>query len=226
MTRRLPHAMTPPAPTDRAAARPTPDRAIYLASRSPRRQELLRQLGVEFTELRLRSAPGRHRDVVEEALDGEPALHYVERIARAKAATGWKRMLERNLPPRPVLGADTEVILDGIAFGKPVDIDSARTMLARLAGRTHEVATAVALRNDGDTEVAVSVSQVTLRRLDSREIERYLHTGEPFDKAGGYAIQGRAAAFVTRIEGSYSGVMGLPLAETADLLARIGRPVL
>ncbi len=203
-----------------------PDRSIYLASRSPRRQELLHQIGIEFEELRLRSAPGRHRDVVEEALDGEPALHYVERIARAKASTGWKRMQERKLPPRPVLGADTEVVLDGIVFGKPVDVDAARTMLARLSGRTHEVATAVAVRLDDVTEVAVSVSQVTLRKLTSREIERYLQSGEPFDKAGGYAIQGRAAAFVTRLEGSYSGVMGLPLAETADLLARIGRPVL
>jgi len=203
-----------------------PDRSIYLASRSPRRQELLQQIGVEFEELRLRSAPGRHRDVVEEALDGEPALHYVERIARAKASTGWKRMQERKLPPRPVLGADTEVVLDGVVFGKPADVDAARAMIAKLSGRTHEVATAVAVRYNDDTEVAVSVSQVTLRKLSSREIERYLQSGEPFDKAGGYAIQGRAAAFVTRLEGSYSGVMGLPLAETADLLARIGRPVL
>jgi len=204
----------------------SPDRSIYLASRSPRRAELLQQIGVDFEELRLRSAPGRHRDVVEEALDSEPALHYVERIARAKANTGWKRMTERKLAPRPVLGADTEVVLDGVIFGKPADIDAARAMLAKLAGRTHEVITAVAVRFDDDTEVAVSISQVTLRKLSSREIERYLQTAEPFDKAGGYAIQGRAAAFITRIEGSYSGVMGLPLAETAELLARIGRGVL
>ena len=205
---------------------PAPDRTLYLASRSPRRQELLQQIGVPFEELRLRSAPGRHRDVVEEALDGEPALHYVERIARAKASMGWKRMLERGLPPRPVLGADTEVVQDGVIFGKPADIDAARSMLARLSGRTHDVATAVAIRFEDVTEVAISVTQVTMRKLTSREIERYLQTGEPFDKAGGYAIQGRAAAFITRIEGSYSGVMGLPLAETADLLARIGRGVL
>lgn len=203
-----------------------PDRSIYLASRSPRRQELLQQIGVAFDELRLRSAPGRHRDVVEEALDSEPALHYVERIARAKASMGWKRMQERSLAPRPVLGADTEVVLDGAIFGKPADVDAARAMLAKLAGRTHDVVTAVALRFEDTTEVAISVTQVTLRKLNSREIERYLQTGEPFDKAGGYAVQGRAAAFITRIEGSYSGVMGLPLAETADLLARIGRAVL
>ena len=202
------------------------DTGIYLASRSPRRQELLQQLGVPFEELRLRSAPGRHRDVVEEALDGEPALHYVERIARAKASTGWKRMLERSLPPRPVLGADTEVVLDDVIFGKPADVDAARAMLARLSGRQHDVVTAVALRWQEDIEVALAVSHVTLRKLTSGEIERYIETGEPFDKAGAYAIQGRAAAFITRLEGSYSGVMGLPLAETASLLARIGRAVL
>ena len=199
---------------------------IYLASRSPRRQELLTQLGIPFDEIKLRVAPGRHRDVIEEALGGEPAMHYVERIARTKANTGWKRMQERGLPLRPVLGADTEVVLDDVIFGKPADLDAARAMLARLAGRTHDVVTAVALRWQDDIEVALSVSHVTLRKLSSGEIERYIETGEPYDKAGGYAIQGRAAAFVTRLEGSYSGVMGLPLAETADLLARIGRSVL
>ena len=202
------------------------DIAVYLASRSPRRQELLRQIGVTFEELRLRTAPGRHRDVVEEALDGEPAMHYVERIARAKASMGWKRMTERMLTPRPVLGADTEVVLDDAIFGKPADVDAARAMLAKLSGRQHEVVTAVALRWNDDVEVTVSVTQVTLRKLSAGEIERYIETGEPFDKAGGYAIQGRAAAFITRIEGSYSGVMGLPLAETAALLARVGRSVL
>lgn len=201
------------------------DASLYLASRSPRRHELLAQLGIPFEELRLRNAPGRHRDVVEEARDGEPPLHYVERIARTKATVGWKRMGERNLPPRPVLGADTEVVLDGAIFGKPADADAARAMLARLSGRRHEVITAIALKWNDDTEVALSVSHVTLRRLTAGEIERYIASGEPMDKAGGYAIQGRAAAFITRLEGSYSGVMGLPLAETASLLARIGRPV-
>ncbi|MFO1413462.1 MAG: Maf family protein [Burkholderiales bacterium] len=200
--------------------------AVYLASKSPRRQELLRQIGVDFTELRLRGEPGRKRDVVEEALDGEPALHYVERIARTKATVGWKRMEERKLPPRPVLGADTEVVLGDAIFGKPADVDAARQMLARLAGRRHEVITAVALRFEDQVEVALCVSHVTMRKLSAGEIERYVATGEPFDKAGGYAIQGLAAAFVTHLEGSYSGVMGLPLAETAALLARIGRPVL
>jgi septum formation protein len=202
------------------------DFAVYLASRSPRRHELLRQIGVTFDELRLRAAPGRHRDVVEEAKDGEPPLHYVERIARTKAAVGWRRMEERGLPPRPVLGADTEVVLDDVIFGKPADADAARQMIARLSGRRHEVVTAVALRWRDDVEVALSISHVTMRRLTAGEIERYVESGEPFDKAGGYAIQGLAAAFITHIEGSYSGVMGLPLAETAGLLASVGRSVL
>jgi septum formation protein len=156
----------------------------------------------------------------------EPPLHYVERIARTKATVGWKRMEERLMPPRPVLGADTEVVLGDAIFGKPTDIDAARQMIAKLSGRRHEVITAVALRWQDDVEVALSVSYVTLRRLTAGEIERYVATGEPMDKAGAYAIQGLAAAFITHLEGSYSGVMGLPLAETAALLARIGRPVL
>ena len=118
---------------------------VYLASKSPRREELLRQLGIEFASLRLREAPTRERDVMEGARDAEPALHYVERIARTKAAVGWQRMLQRGLPPRPVLGADTEVVLDGAIFGKPKDAAEALRMLTLLAGRTHQVLTAVAL---------------------------------------------------------------------------------
>ena len=199
---------------------------IYLASKSARRRELLSQIGVGFDVLKLREGPGRAADVIEVVEDGEPPLHYVERIARTKANAGWKRMQERGLPTRPVLGADTEVVLDDAIFGKPHDADAARAMLAKLSGRVHDVVSAVALRFHDDIEVAVSVSQVTLRKLSAGEIERYIETREPFDKAGGYAIQGRAAAFVTRLEGSYSGVVGLPLAETASLLARIGRSVL
>ena len=163
---------------------------------------------------------------IEEAHDGEPPLHYVERIARTKAHVGWRRMEERLLPARPVLGADTEVVLDDEIYGKPDSADAARAMLARLSGRRHDVITAVALRWKDDVDVALSVSHVTLRKLTDGEIDRYVATGEPFGKAGGYAIQGRAAVFIARLEGSYSGVMGLPLAETAALLARCGRAVL
>ncbi len=203
-----------------------PAPAIYLASKSPRRQALLRQLGVEFTELRLREAPGRRRDVVEKPRVGESALDYVKRIARTKAAIGWHRMQQRGLAPLPVLGADTEVVLGGVIFGKPADHDDAVRMLALLSGRTHDVVTAIALRREREIVLAVSTSAVTMRRLAATEIERYVATGEPFDKAGGYAVQGIAAAFIRRIEGSYSGVMGLPLYETAEALARIGCPVL
>lgn len=199
---------------------------VYLASRSPRRHELLRQLGVRFDELRFREAAGRPADVVEGALDAEPPHHYVERIARTKAAVGWQQVLRRVLPQHPVLAADTEVALDGAIFGKPRDAADAARMLSRLSGRTHQVLTAVALRWQEELLVEVSRSEVTLRTLTTDEIDRYVLTGEPFDKAGGYAIQGRAAAFVSHIEGSYSGVVGLPLFETAELLARIGFPVL
>ena len=199
---------------------------VYLASRSPRRQALLTQLDIEFEPLLLREARGRARDVVEEALDAEPPAHYVERMARTKAQVGWRRVEERGLAPRPVLGADTEGVLDGEVFGKPRDADAAMRMVRRLSGRTHQVLTAVALCHRERTEVEVSVSRVTLRRLGAVEIERYVASGEPFDKAGGYAMQGRAAAFISRIEGSYTGVVGLPLYETAGLLARIGMPVL
>lgn len=199
---------------------------LYLASKSPRRQQLLRQLDVEFEALLLREANGRDRDVLEVALDAEPASHYVERMARTKAQVGWQRMQNRKLAERPVLGADTEVVLDGEVFGKPHDADDAARMIKRLAGRTHQVMTAVALRCGERTEVEVSISRVTLRRLGAAEIERYVATGEPFDKAGAYGMQGRAAAFVSRLEGSYSGVVGLPLYETAAVLARIGVCVL
>ena len=198
------------------------DTAIYLASRSPRRQELLRQIGVDVRRAAAAQRPGRHRDVVEEARDGEPPLHYVERIARTKAHVGWQRMEERASPGRPVLGADTEVVLDDAVFGKPDGADAARAMLARLSGRRHDVITAIALRWNDDVEVALSVSHVTMRELTGGEIERYVATGEPFDKAGGYAIQGRAAVVhhpprrqLFRRDGTAAGRNGGALAGSA-----------
>ena len=202
------------------------EQRIYLASRSPRRQELLRQLGVDFDELRLREAPGRDPDIVEGPREGESAPDYVKRIARTKANVGWERMTERGLPARPVMGADTEVVLDGHIFGKPADAPHALEMLDRLSGRTHQVLTVVALRWEREFVILPSITLVTMRELTAEELARYVATGEPVGKAGAYAIQGIAAAFITRIEGTYSGVMGLPLAETAAALARIGRPVL
>jgi septum formation protein len=200
--------------------------AIYLASKSTRREELLRQLGIEFASLRMRESSARERDITEGARDAEPARHYVERIARTKATVGWQRMLQRGLPPRPVLGADTEVVLDDAIFGKPKDAADATRMLTLLAGRTHQVLTAVALCWEQNTVAEISTSAVTFRAIDRDEIERYVATGEPIDKAGAYAIQGRAATFVQRIDGSHSGIMGLPLYETATALAGIGFHVL
>lgn len=196
--------------------------SVYLASRSPRRQELLRQIGVEFEELMLREAPGRRRDIVEVPRKGEAPFDYVKRVARTKAAVGWHRMGRRELPSKPVLAADTEVVVDGVVLGKPNDAADAGTMLTQLSGRTHDVLTAVAIRWNAQIVLGLSVSRVSFRTIAHDEIERYIATGEPFDKAGAYAIQGRAATFVSRLEGSYSGVMGLPLFETAEVLAKIG----
>jgi len=199
---------------------------IHLASKSPRRQQLLRQLGVDFDVLKLREAAGRDRDIVEGARDAEPPLHYVERMARTKVGAGWQRMQQRLLPERPVLSADTEVVLDGVILGKPKDADDAKRMLNILSGQTHRVMTAVAVRWGERIEFELSISTVAFRRLTADEVDHYVATGEPDDKAGAYAIQGKAAAFITRIDGSFSGVVGLPLAETAELLARVGMPVL
>lgn len=202
---------------------------FYLASHSVRRRELLRQIGARFETLLLRSASPRGPDISEMQRQDEAAIDYVVRVAREKAEHGVKALAARSLILKPVLGADTVVIVDGDILGKPQDAQEAARFLERLSGRTHEVRTAVALalprpaadRHQGIT-IAVSISQVTLRTLDSQEIQNYCASGEPFDKAGGYAIQGRAAIFVERIDGSYSGVVGLPLAETASLLARAG----
>jgi len=200
--------------------------SVYLASKSPRRHDLLRQLGVDFTELKLREAAGREPDIAEVPRESEPPIDYVKRVARTKASVGWHRMTRRGLPSKPVLAADTEVVLDGTIFGKPRDAADAIAMLGKLSGRTHEVMTAVALRWEAQLAQAVSSSRVTFRTLPRDEIERYIATGEPFDKAGAYAVQGKAAAFVQHLEGSYSGVVGLPLYETAEILARIGYQVL
>jgi nucleoside triphosphate pyrophosphatase len=200
--------------------------SVYLASRSPRRHELLRQLGIEFTELQLREAPGREPDIVESAREGEAPQEYVKRVARLKASVGWHRMARRGLAPRPVLAADTEVVVDGAVLGKPKDVTDAIAMLTALSGRTHEVLTAVAVRWEAQLALGLSTSRVSFRAIPKDEIERYIATGEPFDKAGAYAIQGRAAVFIQHLDGSYSGVMGLPLYETAEILGRIGYPVL
>ncbi len=198
------------------------DRSIYLASRSPRRRELLGHIGVKFHLLLFRDRPGAAPDVDEEPLEGEAPRDYVMRVARAKAEAGWRRMLERNLPRHPVLAADTSVALEGRIFGKPADRAEAAAMLAALSGKRHEVLTAVVVQYEDDVETALSASDVQFRELAPEEIRDYVATGECDDKAGAYAIQGRAALFVAEIRGSQSGIVGLPLYETAQLLQRLG----
>jgi septum formation protein len=185
---------------------------VYLASASPRRSELLRQIGVPF-EI-------RPADIKEEQLDAEAPAAYVLRLAAAKAEAVWTAVSEADR--RSVLAADTTVVLAGQVLGKPLDAAEAADMLERLSGRTHHVRTAVALRVDGGVETRLSESEVRFRATTAAERVQYCATGEPFDKAGGYGIQGRAAVFVEELRGSYSGVVGLPLFETAELLARHG----
>jgi septum formation protein len=198
-----------------------PERSIYLASRSPRRRELLSQIGVRYHLLLFRERVGEHPEVDESPAAGETPAVYVERMARLKADAGWRRMLQRNLPPGPVLAADTTVALEGRIFGKPADRADAEKMLAELSGRRHEVLTAVALKMHDQLEVAVSSSEVQLKALSAEEIAQYVASGEGDDKAGAYAIQGRAGRFVVELRGSYSGVMGLPLYETGQLLDKL-----
>jgi septum formation protein len=199
---------------------------IYLASRSPRRRELLKQIGVTFELVLLREDPRRGADVDETPLAAEPARDYALRMARTKAQVAGQQVLRRGLLAYPVLAADTTVVHDQEIIGKPRDAQDAERILSRLAGREHRVLTAVAVAARDQVEARVSDSAVEFRGLTPEEIRRYVATGEPLDKAGAYAVQGRAAAFVTRVSGSYSGIMGLPLAETAELLQLFGIDVL
>jgi septum formation protein len=188
--------------------------AVYLASQSPRRRELLAQIGVGYSVLAA--------EVDETRRPGEAPSAYVERLAREKAAAGRARLLREQLPPLPVLGADTAVVVDDDILGKPADAAAAHAMLRRLSGRSHRVLTGVSLCAPSGQHSVVSATEVWFRALDDAEIERYWASGEPRDKDGAYGIQGRAALFVARIDGSYSGVVGLPLFETAALLRRCG----
>lgn len=199
------------------------DRSIYLASRSPRRRELLAQIGVRYKLLFSRGRPDADPEVDESVLPGEAPRAYVERLARAKAEAGWKRLEQRSLPRAIVLAADTTVALGERILGKPADRREAAEMLSALSGRTHEVLTAVAAKFEDALECATSVSTVAFKALSAGEVADYVASGEWDDKAGGYGIQGRAARYITQIHGSYTGIVGLPLYETAELLERMGR---
>ncbi|MCW8901080.1 MAG: Maf-like protein [Gammaproteobacteria bacterium] len=189
---------------------------LYLASRSPRRRELLTQVGISFAVLDV--------DIDESEKDNELAEDYVVRLAREKAVAGWN---QRKSIIKPVLGSDTAVVINGTILGKPENQADASRMLGLLSGKTHQVMTAVALLDSGKNTLqtgqyelnsVINVSDVTFKVLSDREIEQYIQSGECHDKAGAYAIQGRAAAFITNLSGSYSGVMGLPIFETLELL--------
>ena len=197
------------------------ERGIYLASRSPRRRDLLSQIGVRYHLLLFRTRPSEGPEVDETPLASESPDAYVERVARAKAESGWERMVQRNLPQAPVLAADTTVALQARILGKPTDRNHAAAILAELSGQTHQVLTAVALKQLDRLESAVSISEVRFKPLTEQEIQQYVASGECDDKAGAYAIQGRAALFVMHLSGSYSGVMGLPLYETWQLIERL-----
>lgn len=186
--------------------------SIYLASQSPRRRELLTQIGIAHQVIAV--------DIDESQRPGELAAAYVQRLASEKAAAGEQYLRAQNLPFKPVLGADTAVVIDNEILGKPVDKAEGIATLQRLSGRDHEVITGIAVHANAVCESGLSRTRVWFRALNDAEIEEYWASGEPHDKAGAYGIQGLAAKFIERIEGSYSGVVGLPLFEVAQLLKK------
>lgn len=193
---------------------------LYLASQSPRRRQLLDQLGVAHALL----LPDPHEDAeaIEQVLPGESPAAYVQRVTGLKLDAALARLKRRGLPPAPILCSDTTVALGRRIYGKPVDEPEAVRMLTELAGATHRVLTAVAVGTPRRRQQTLSTSRVTFEALTRAQVRAYVATGEPMGKAGAYAIQGRAAMHVTRIDGSYSGIMGLPMHETAVLLRRVG----
>ena len=195
---------------------------IYLASKSPRRRDLLHQIDVRFDLLVFRTPPREDAATDETPLPGEAPDIYAQRVAGAKARHGLQLIAERRLLSRPVLAADTTLDVDGEIIGKPRDDVDAIDILSRLSGRTHRVITAVALASTSRFECLSQVSEVRFRPLADDEIRRYVASGEPMDKAGAYGIQGRAAMFVEEMRGSPSGIAGLPLCETLLLLRKFG----
>lgn len=204
---------------------PIPPAPIYLASRSPRRRELLTQISVHYELLLFRGDRRRDEETLEATLPDERPEDYVVRVARAKAGHGVRLSRLRGLTPRPVLSADTTLDVDGVIVGKPADEAEAAAILKHLSGRAHRVLTAVAIARGDAVEHALSISAVHFRVLGDDEIRRYVRSGEPLDKAGAYGIQGHAAIFVEAIAGSHSGIVGLPLCETALLLREFGYPL-
>lgn len=201
------------------------EKKIYLASKSPRRRELLRQVGIDFELLLLRSDGPRGADVTEEVLVSEAPIDYVARVAKEKAAFAADLVVRRRMAPRPVLSADTTVTIDGQILGKPANAAEATAMLQQLSGRTHQVLTAIAVQSASFSAQITQVSEVRFGVLSPAAIAAYCASPEPYDKAGAYGIQGPAAAFIEHIDGSHSGIMGLPIYETVQLLRQAGLPL-
>ena len=193
---------------------------VYLASQSPRRRQLLEQLGVPYQLL----LPDVDEDVeaLEVVLKNEAPRAYVERVTGLKLDAAVARLQRRKLIRAPILCSDTTVALGRTVYGKPANADDARRMLRELSGRTHRVLTAIAIQSGRRRDSALSTSRVTFAPMSASQIRNYVRTGEPMGKAGAYAIQGRAAQYITRVDGSYSGIMGLPLYESASLLRGVG----
>ena len=195
-----------------------PVNQIYLASRSPRRRQLLKQIGINF-EMRPVS--------IDETLEkGETPAEYVCRMARAKAELGWLRLMQRRLPLRPLLAADTVVVFRGKIIGKPENLAHGRKMLSTLSGKTHKVLTAVAVVAKDKIQESLSTTTIQFRDISQSEITNYLNGTESHDRAGSYAMQGRAGVFIIKISGSYSGALGLPIFETAQLLEKFNIKIL
>ena len=193
---------------------------IYLASQSPRRAQLLEQLGVGHRLLLAGS--DEDAEALEATRAREAPATYVRRVTALKLDAAVERHARQSLPPAPILCADTTVALGAKILGKPEDAKDARRMLRLLSGRTHRVLTAIALQHGKRRHAALSVSRVRFAPLTARQIDDYVESGEPLGKAGAYAVQGRAAALIEHISGSYSGIMGLPMYETATLLRLAG----
>ncbi|HBZ29672.1 MAG TPA: septum formation inhibitor Maf [Nitrosomonas nitrosa] len=199
-----------------------PENQIYLASRSLRRRELLKQIGVKYKILLMRETLSRPNDIDEAPLHDESPNDYVYRIANTKAEASWLRLSQRQLPLLPILVADTVVSLDGCILGKPSNQEHAEEMLTTLSGRSHQVLTAIGVVFKNEIQVRLSTTTVRFREITPREIRYCINNDKAYDKAGAYAIQGLAAAFIVEICGSYSGVKGLPLFETSQLLEEVG----
>ena len=193
---------------------------VYLASQSPRRQALLDQIGVAYQVL-LPSDPAA-AEALEAVLPQEPALRYVKRVTRLKVQAAMRQIHQQSLPFAPVLCADTTVVVDRQILGKPANAVQATDMLRLLSGKAHEVLTAVAIGHNQDIQLALSRSRVKFAPMTAADIQDYVASEEPMGKAGAYAIQGRASAFISHVSGSYSGIMGLPLYETTLLIKKIG----